>query len=435
MTILFVTNTLPYPPTDGVRIKTYHLLKQLSKRHKIYLISFYQKATDDLKLSCSHLKQFCEIVKLLPYELNKFRNSKILLNMFNPFSNEPFFVKEYRVREMRDAIRNFLERENIDIIHFDTICVAHYLDSIKNSIPAVFSLNDCLALCCIEEARLFPVINFIKKTKCLLQWLEVYGYEKNLCSQFEKCHVVSETDKIYLHKMNNMIDADVIPNGVDTEFYKPLNLPQDFPSLVFEGVMSAGAADYAIWFIRYVFKHVLKVIPDTRLYLVGKNPDRKLLTIAAQNKNVIVTGFVDDVRPYIDRATIFVCPVLRASGILNKVLQAMAMEKAIVGTNHGFSGIRGAVNGQNMVSADNPRQFADEIINLIHNEEKRKLIGKNARTLVKNSYSWEKTAENFESLYQKAIEKFHSVFSVYADTNIKKEKKIFPIISKESCKI
>jgi glycosyltransferase involved in cell wall biosynthesis len=334
---------------------------------------------------------------------------------------------------MRDAIRNFLEREDIDIIHFDTICVAHYLHSIKNSIPAVFSLNDCMALCYIEEARLFPVRNIIKKTKCFVQWLEVYSYEKNLCTKFQKCHVVSEIDKIYLEKMNKLIDVEIIPNGVDSEFYKPLNLPQDFPSLVFEGVMSAGAADYAIWFIRYVFKNVLKVVPQTRLYLVGKNPDRKLLNIAAQNKNVIVTGFVDDVRPYIDRATISVCPVLRASGILNKVLQAMAMEKAVVGTSCSFTGIKGAINGNNMVAAENPTQFAEEIINLIHNEEKRKIIGKNARTLVKNSYSWEKTAENFESLYEKAIEKFRLGFSTCADTTMKK--KIFQIISKESCKI
>lgn len=402
MKILFVTNSVPYPPTDGVRIKTYNLLKQLSKKHELYLLSFYRKGVDSFREISTHIEQLCTIVKLIPHNKKKFRNIDALLNLVNPFVKKPFFAKEYESKEMKKAVEGFLRNKEIDIVHFDTLGAGQYIEAVKDT-AAVLSLNDSLALSYMDEARLYPAKNSIKKTKSIIHWLEVYRYEKELCGRFQKCHVVSELDRQYLQKMNGQIDAEVIPNGVDTGFYRPLRLEQEYPSLVFEGAMAGGAADYAIWFINYALRLVIKSIPDIKLYLVGKSPDKRLVKIAAENKNITVTGFVDDVRPYVDRATIFVCPVLRSSGILNKVLQAMAMEKAVVGTPWGFSGIKGCVEGENMISAKTAEEFAAAIVELLNNEDKRRTIGKNARLLVRNNYSWEKTAEGFEKLYEEAI--------------------------------
>ncbi len=417
MKILFVTNSVPYPPTDGVRIKTYNLLKQLSKKHELYLLSFYQKGVDSFREISTHLEQLCTIVKLIPCNKKKFRNTGVLLNLVNPFVRKPFFTKEYKSEEMKKAVEGFLRNREIDIIHFDTLGAGQYIEAVKDT-AAVLSLNDSLSLSYMDEARLYPAKNFIKKTKSIIHWLEVYHYEKELCGRFQKCHVVSELDRQYLHKMNGQIDVEVIPNGVDTDFYRPLRLEQEYPSLVFEGGMGGGAADYAIWFIDYVLGLVRKSIPDIKLYLVGKNPDKKLFKIAAENKNIIVTGFVDDVRPYVDRATIFVCPVLRSSGILNKVLQAMAMEKTVVGTNYSFSGIKGCIAGENMIAADRPKEFADQIVRLIKDEARRRVIGKKARLLVEKSYIWEEAARRMEQMYGRAIEKFHPGFSVCADAHI-----------------
>jgi glycosyltransferase involved in cell wall biosynthesis len=404
MNILFVTSSIPWPPTDGMRIKTYNLLRQLSKRHKLYLLSFYESVIDNPAEAAEHLEQFCNIIDLIPFSRKKLRSIRILLNMANVFKKDPFFVKEYNSIQMEPALINSVKDRKFDIIHFDTISTSRY-KSVVPDMPAVLSLNDCTSLTYRDEALLFPNKNLVKKIKRIMQWITVHNYEKKMCEKFQKCHVVAETDKNYLMQLSSQIDVEVIPNGVDTDFYRPLNLEPDYPSLVFEGVMRYCTADYAMWFIDYVFPLVTKVIADIKLYLVGKEPDQKLLKIASRNKNIIVTGYVEDVRPYIDRATLFVCPFLRSSGILNKILQAMAMEKAVVGTTYGFSGIRGCVNGQNMMSAKNPYEFATAIINLINNRDKRKQIGKNARKLVNNNYSWEKTANSFERLYEETIEK------------------------------
>jgi glycosyltransferase involved in cell wall biosynthesis len=292
--------------------------------------------------------------------------------------------------------------------------MAQYVNLIQGRLPAILSLNDCISLSYRDEAILFPNKNIIKKIKLFLQWLNVHNYEKKICRQFQKCHVVSDADKNYLVKTDNSIDVEVIPNGVDAAFYHPLNLKPDYPSLVFESVMSGGTFDYVKWFLDNVFPSVTKVVPGIKLYLVGKEPSQKLIKIASKNKNIIVTGFVEDVRPYIDKATISVCSVLRSTGILNKVLQAMAMEKTVVGTSCSFTGIKGTISGRNMIAAENPAQFAEKIIYLLQNPDKRKTIGQNARRLVVNSYNWEKTARGFESLYEEAIAKSAGAASMYS---------------------
>ena len=407
MNILFLTSSVPWPPTNGMRIKTYNLLRQLSKKHRLHLLSFYENGKDNPVEAAEHLKDFCKTVRLIPIKKWKFRKIRVLLNMMNITRTEPFFAREHGNKQMADALAEFIKSTDIDVVHFDILCTAQYINLIRGRLPAILSLNDCISLSYRDEIRLFPNKKIIKKIKQFFQCLEAHNYEKKICRQFQKCHVVSDADKNYLVKMDNSIDVEVIPNGVDTAFYRPLNLKPDHPSLVFEGGMGGGASDYAIWFIDYVFPLVTKVIADIKLYLVGKDPSQKLIKKAAQNKNIIVTGFVEDVRPYVDKATISVCPVLRSSGILNKVLQAMAMEKAVVGTSCSFTGIKGTISDRNMIAVKNPAQFAEKIIYLLQNPDKRKTIGQNARKLVENSHSWEKTALGFEILYQQAVEKFH----------------------------
>jgi glycosyltransferase involved in cell wall biosynthesis len=400
-----------------VRIKTYNLLRILSARHRLHLLSFYESGRDEPEKATQHLSQFCNVVKLIPFKTKKLRKIRVLLNTANVFKSEPFFAKQYCSGEMKSSIIEFIKNNPLDIVHCDTICVAQYVNQTKDRLPAILSLNDSLALCCREEAILFPLKNFGKKIQRRFQWIDAFKYETNLCPQFEKCHVVAQTDKNYLKKLNSKIDVDVIPNGVDTDFFRPLNLAPHFPSLIFEGAMRGGAADYAKWFIDYCLPLVTQVFEDVKLFLVGKEPDRKLLKIATQNKNIIVTGFVEDVRPYIDKATISISPVLRSSGILNKVLQAMAMEKTVVGTPYSFCGVPGCVHGQHIIQAENPYEFAAAIINLLQDCDKRRQIGKNARVFVKNNFTWKKTAAGFESLYKNAIEKCDGSTQTIIQTN------------------
>ena len=180
--------------------------------------------------------------------------------MANVFKKEPFFVKEYNRSEMEPTLINSVKDGKFDIIHFDTISTAGYKRFVPD-MPAVLSLNDCISLTYRDEVRFFPNKYLVKKIKRIMQWLSVHNYEKKMCEKFQKCHVVAEADKNYLMKLNSRADIEVIPNGVDTDFYHPLNLKPDYPSLVFEGVMRYSTADYALWFIENVLPLVKKLFP------------------------------------------------------------------------------------------------------------------------------------------------------------------------------
>jgi len=403
MKILFLTSRFPFPPTDGIRIKTYNLIKELSKKHQIFLLSFYENFEDVVQEQVSAMKQYCQVLKVVPI----FSRKSAILQIFTELcTREPAFVSRFRSKQMAKLIEYVIATWQPDIVQLDGINISCYIPQVSGRVPCVISPNDSLTLGFTEEISFLPRKYILKKLYRYLQLSKIWKYERKMYAEAEKCYVVSEVDRNYLLALNPQIDVKAIANGVDAEFFKPLGLPKENPSLVYVADMSGGGADYAIWFIRQVFPKVKKVMPSVKFYLVGKNPKRKLLDIASRDNNIKVTGFVKDVRPYIDIATVVISPVMKTCGILNKVLQAMAMEKVVIGTSASFSGIKGAVSGKNMVSVDSAEEFAWKIVELSKDANLRKIIGKKARLLVKERYTWEQTAQEVERLYKEALWKF-----------------------------
>ncbi len=404
MKILLLTNSFPYPPTDGLKIKVYNLVRQLSKKHDLYIQSFYETPSEIEEQNVLHMRQFCRNIIFEPKKNQMSLPARVLGNMFG---REPSFVKDFRSDNFEHSLNAAVKYLQPDIVHFDGINTIPYINNIAGRIPAVISPNDSLSLALKDSVFRFPMKSLHRKIYNLLQLFNVRRYEKQQYVRFQKCYVVSDVDKNHLYRLNRSIDAEAIPNGVDTNYFRPSGLAQDYPSLIYTANMGGGGTDYAVWFVRRVLPRIKSVLPDIKLYLVGKNPGRKLLNIAEQDKNIIVTGYVDDIRPYIERATVSVSPVMKSCGILNKVLEAMSMEKAVVGSNCSFYGIRHSRHQENMIAADNEEDFAGWIVHLIKNKNIRDNIGRNARQMIMGSYTWEKTAQRVELLYQQAIDKFH----------------------------
>jgi len=165
-----------------------------------------------------------------------------------------------------------------------------------------------------------------------------------------------------------------------------------------------------LWFMREVFVRIREVIPSAKLFVVGKNPPSELIQQANLVGGVYVTGFVNDVRPYMERAALIVDPTSKSCGILNHVLQSMAMGKVVVGTTSSFLAIEGAVDYEHMVVARSSEDFASKIIFLLRNESVRRKIGLNARGLMENSYQWGNIVSQYERMYSEAIEKHANGF-------------------------
>jgi len=409
MKILVLTSEPPYPPLNGVRIKTYHLLRGLFERgHEIHLVSFAE-ASDCFELGIvKELEKYCVGVKSFQLcDDPKYLVKNVISNLYS----KDVINFRFQSKGFQKLLASTVKDEAIDIVHFDMVSLTHYLKSVDGIVPSIASINDSYSLWLrgkLSRAPYSTLNSVLEKAYYTITFPVATVYEKSTYENFQKVHVVSPIDATYLRCLNPNIDVEVIPNGVDVEYFKPLGLPQNDLSLVFVANMAGESAFNALWFIRNVFAEVKREIPNIRSYLVGKDPDRALLSEANRTEGVIVTGYVKDVRPYFDRATLVIDPTVKQGGILNHVLQAMAMGKPVVGTKFSFLAIEGARSWKNVVIANDANDFASKIIHLLRNEDERKVIGANARRLIESRYTWTKIVPRYEEMYNQAIVKFES---------------------------
>jgi glycosyltransferase involved in cell wall biosynthesis len=212
--------------------------------------------------------------------------------------------------------------------------------------------------------------------------------------------VVTPTDRDRLPEAN--CPVRVIPCGVDADYFAPWPGPEEGPSVLFRGILSFPPnVDAARYFYREIFPAIRRAVPGTRLILAGRNPAPLVRRLAATDPGVTLTGLLPDVRPAMAKANVHVCPMRLGSGLKTKVLEAMAMGKAVVTTSLGLSGIA-AVPGRDFLVADDPDTFAEAVVRLLRDSCLRRRIGSAARTFVVREHNWAAVSERYEETYRAA---------------------------------
>ncbi len=406
MKILFLLTEPPFPPFNGVRIKTYNLLRGLHERgHELHLL-FFVNADEEFDFNFkSEILKFCSSIH--PVKKDE-RCIRLLKNFLLNFFRKDIITFRFISANFRDELKKLVRSVSFDVVHVDLISLTRYGQDLGCLNPLVASVNDSYSLWLKNKFFKSLVLNpyglFELMFYAVTFPIAVF-FEKKVYEDFEKIHVVSKVDECFLLKLNSHLDIAVIPNGVDTDFYKPLGVSVHENELCFVGSMEGENAANVLWFMREVFVRIREVIPSAKLFVVGKNPPSELIQQANLVGGVYVTGFVNDVRPYMERATLIVDPTAKSCGILNHVLQSMAMGKVVVGTTSSFLAIEGAVDDEHMVVARSSEDFASKIIFLLKNESVRRKIGLNARGLMENSYQWGNIVSQYERMYSEAIEK------------------------------
>jgi polysaccharide biosynthesis protein PslH len=198
----------------------------------------------------------------------------------------------------------------------------------------------------------------------------------------------------------------LLPNGVDTEFFRPDFAGAAGPeedALVFTGSMDWLPNDDAIlYFIKDILPLIWEKNPEVKLYVVGKSPSVALTQAKGQDDRIVITRRVDDVRPYLSKCKVFITPLRIGGGTRLKILEALAMEKAIVATSIGAEGIEYKEN-ENMAIADRPKEFANKVLDLMASPEKRKALGKAGRQLVLGHYDWSIIGKRLNVIYEGLI--------------------------------
>jgi sugar transferase (PEP-CTERM/EpsH1 system associated) len=395
--ILWVKSGGLLPLDTGGKIRSYHLLKELARRHTVELFIFYPEHAGDVH---AQLNRHCRRVISLPLPIAPPRSlADYERYVRNLFSLQPYAVAKYCRIEVKEKLRQLLSQESYDIIVCDFLLTAAVFPSTLPCPMVIFTHN--------VEAQIWQRHYKVSKNPI---WKAVSWREYQTMARLERRQLqradfvlaVSENDRNFFERIVDPTKIAVIQTGVDTDYFYPSQEPELPNTLVFTGSMDWLPNEDAIfYFVEKILPHIRRDIPDVTLWVVGRNPSRRLLALTDRERGLRITGTVEDIRPYIRKSAVYVVPLRIGGGTRIKIFQAMAEGKAVVSTSIGAEGLP-IEHGENILLADQPAHFADQVVSLLNDEVKRKKLGKAARQLVEQNYSWSRVADDLASVLASA---------------------------------
>lgn len=361
--LLLLVHRIPYPPNKGDKIRSFNLMKALSEQYDIHLGCFYDDPFDYQYIPA--LNQWCKSVCCL--RLTKWR--AMLQGLTGFLTNKAITVPYYFRAAMSSWINKTIEQHQISKVLVYSSSMAQYVDDGKyHNMVRVIDFVDIDSDKWRQYADKSTGIKrwFYRREAKLLQ-----RYEIAICQRFNTSLFVSDDEATAFRQLlpptlHSRVHS--ILNGVDTNFFNPdqsseaTALPEHY--IVFTGAMDYWAnVDAVCWFCQNVWPVVKKQYPELQFLIVGGKPDSHVMALT-QHAGVSVTGRVKDIRPYIANARFVVAPMLIARGIQNKVLEAMAMNKAIICTSMAMEGIN-APTGPDTVVADTTEAFSRACLSLL----------------------------------------------------------------------
>lgn len=390
MKILFVINGFP---TNGNNIHTCNFAKMLSNDHEITLVCF------DADFPYHKDKEHYANIHIVPFEKRTFLRKAIN----SLLSGTPFFVQTHKSVDMTKIIKNICMQEKFDVVMFEPLAMGQYLFYTQD-IPKILFPVDATSR--IKKQKYHEANSIVNKIIHYIDYLMTIKYEKFLYEKADSIIFSSNYDSEYTVKNVDVNHENIftLPEGVDLSYfnYSPNSATQK-PSIAFLGAMAHPPNEHGmLWFYNNVWKKLKEKQPDLLFYIVGSNPGQKIKDLSIHDKNIIVTGYVDDIRPYIWQASVFISPLQIGTGMKNKVLQAMAMGKAIVASPLDVQGIQ-AEDGKHVILAGNPDEFVKHINALLLNKQKRDELGFNARELVEKNHTLERKCNQFIDIATRII--------------------------------
>jgi len=395
MNILQITPQIPYPPTDGGKIGIFNITKHLALRgHNITLVAI---SRDKQQGDLSKLRRYCQLEVVY-----KNTNNSALGAVTSLFSHVPYNISKYHSRRVEHKLAELITAQRFDIVHIDHLHMAHYGQFVKERFGLPIVLREHNVEMIIMKRFYEEQTNPILKLYAYLQYKKLRRYEPAICERFDMCVMITKDDEARLKHLSAKAKTVVITAGIDTVLSQSMQtIPEEPYSLLLLGPFHwLPSRDGLIWFYRKVFPKVVERCPSVRFYIIGKDVPAEVHT--AHHANVIVTGYVPDVKPYIVRSQVCIVPLRIAGGMRIKILELLSMSKAVVSTSIGCEGIE-VTDGEHLLVADTEDAFANSIIALFRDEERRRTLGQKGRALMIERYRWETIAEQLEKVYTAVV--------------------------------
>ena len=393
MHILWIKTELLHPVDKGGKIRTYNMLKELKRNHRITYITL-----DDGAASASErasAKEYAHEVVCVPYQpREKFTRAFYGELLVNSVSSLPYAIGKYQSPQLQ---REISERaRSVDLVVCDFLAPAANVP--RNLVcPTVLFQHNVEAM--IWKRHYEVQSNLAKKSYLFTQLLKMRAFERRACRRFDAVVAVSKEDCEQMQNEYGVQSVFEIPTGVDTNFFRPNGKEKTTAhNIVFTGSMDWLPNEDAItYFTEEILPRIKQEIPDVTLTVVGRNPYPSLLELAEKDPAVIVTGRVDDVRTYMEKAAAYVVPLRIGGGTRLKIYEAMAMEKAIVSTTIGAEGLP-VENGTELLLADTAEEFATAVVKVLGDNTFASELGARAASTVRQNFGWRQVAERFAAI-------------------------------------
>ena len=394
--LLYLVHRIPYPPNKGDKIRSYNLLRVLAEEYRIFLGTFIDDPADHAYIQ--NAESYCERAYFAALNPSVAR----IRSLTGFITNDALTLPYYSNKGLAHWVKQVVKQEDIDGIVVFSSSMAQYVlgaefEHIKRIVDFVDMDSDKWRQ--YATTQRWPMSWIYAREATRLQ-----RYEARVADKFDAGLFVSRPEAALFNRFVPGYEDKIgyAENGVDLDLFDPnaaLKSPysENEQTLVFVGAMDYWPnVDAVLWFVKELLPAIRKQAPDVTFYVVGGSPSSTVSTLAKED-GVVVTGRVDDVRPYVAHATVSVAPIRIARGVQNKVLESMAMGRATVVTKAALEGID-AVPGRDLILAGDDSSFVQSVCDLLTSPSKRNELGIAARKYAERSYNWDENLRCFPAL-------------------------------------
>lgn len=405
--VLWINSRLLHPLNGGDRIRTYHMLRQLKTHcHVTYLCP---RSAQDTDQTVALAQEYCHEVHAYPHEVPLSGTSKfygaVLWNCLT--GSRPFASQKFAAPAARDYLKKALIAKSFDLIIADYLMSWIHICDLRPppDVPVIVFQHNVEST--IWKRHTEAATNPLRRWICGTEYKLTRAFEEDAGKRAAGQITVSEDEEHILRDQRGMKNVlGWVPTGVDCDYFAETATSSAGAApatLAFLGSMDWHAnVDAMEHFVRHSYPSIKKRCPSVRLILIGRNPAPSIRELAAADSSIEVTGTVDDVRPHLAKASIMILPLRVGGGTRIKVFEGMAAGLALVSSRIGVEGLP-VVDGQHALLADDPAAFADAVVSLIENHDRRRAMAAHARDWVQANFSWQTATQKFFDLCQRAV--------------------------------
>lgn len=396
MKVLVLSAQFPYPPRSGFETRVCQLIRQLAEHHEVTLLSFREPGQDET--SDVYPGQPNVAVRAIVHR-SQSGNLKRATQLLTIASPKPYACRSVYSHEMQDAITELCTQANFDVVQLESslFCQYRYPAQVKLVLDEHNIEYELLARMARGERSL---------TRRLFNQIEANRFrrfERRAWKSVDGSLVCSERESAILQTHASRTPLAVVPNGVDLDHFRPSGDEPQPLTAAFNGVLDYRPnLDAAHYLLDEIWPRVLRGCPEAYLSIVGRAKDDAIIN-ALRRPGVEITGEVEDVRPHLQRAAVVLAPLRMGGGTRLKIVEGLALGKAMVSTHIGCEGIR-VRDQEHLLIADSADSFAAAVLQLFDDQVLAQRLGRRGRELVEAAYSWDVAGQNLRALLATMVE-------------------------------